>query len=56
MIDPLSQKLGDVMGGLCVLPAICGEIFWSASILSALGKLKINQTSLTTFVGVVALR
>lgn len=39
MIDPLSQRFGDRMGGLLVLPALCGEIFWSASILSALGML-----------------
>ena len=40
MVDPLSQRFGDRMGGLLVLPALCGEIFWSASILSALGRIK----------------
>ena len=38
MIDPLQEKLGDWMGAVLVLPAICGEIFWSASILGALGQ------------------
>jgi len=40
MIDPFQQKLGDRMGALMVLPAICGEVFWSAAILAALGKQK----------------
>lgn len=38
MLDPLQNKLGRNMGGLLFLPALCGELFWSASILSALGK------------------
>ncbi|KAF6026117.1 SLC5A7 [Bugula neritina] len=37
MIDPFQKKLGDWMGAVLVLPALSGEIFWSASILSALG-------------------
>ncbi|XP_067941622.1 high-affinity choline transporter 1-like isoform X2 [Watersipora subatra] len=37
MIDPFQKKLGDWMGAVLVLPAVSGEIFWSASILSALG-------------------
>lgn len=37
MIDPFQEKLGDWMGALLVLPAVCGEIFWSAAILGALG-------------------
>ena len=39
MIDPFQRKLGDHMGALLVLPAICGETFWSAVILAALGML-----------------
>lgn len=38
MLDPFQQKFGNVMGGLLFIPALCGEIFWSAAILSALGK------------------
>nr|XP_039250348.1 high affinity choline transporter 1-like isoform X1 [Styela clava] len=37
MIDPLQKKLGRRMGGLLFLPALMGELLWSASILSALG-------------------
>ena len=37
MIDPFQKKYGERMGGLLFIPALFGEIFWSASILSALG-------------------
>jgi len=38
MLDPLQRKLGKRMGGILYLPALLGELFWSAAILSALGK------------------
>ena len=38
MLDPFQQKYGERMGGLLFLPALLGEVFWSAAILSALGK------------------
>jgi len=37
MLDPLQDQYGSRMGGLLFLPALCGEVFWSAGILSALG-------------------
>ena len=37
MLDPFQEVLGSRMGGLLFLPALCGEIFWSAAILAALG-------------------
>ena len=37
MIDPFQRKYGERMGGLLFIPAVLGEIFWSAAILSALG-------------------
>ncbi|KAK7507892.1 hypothetical protein BaRGS_00000857 [Batillaria attramentaria] len=37
MLDPFHRKYGRVMGCLLYLPALTGEVFWSASILSALG-------------------
>ena len=37
MIDPFTQKYGR-WGALQALPAAVSEVFWSASILSALGK------------------
>lgn len=37
MIDPLQDSFGERMGGLLFLPALCGEVFWAAGILAALG-------------------
>ncbi|RXN04793.1 high-affinity choline transporter 1-like protein [Labeo rohita] len=37
MLDPFQQIYGKRMGGLLFIPALLGEIFWSAAILSALG-------------------
>lgn len=39
MLDPFQQKFGERMGGLLFIPALFGEIFWSAAILAALGQL-----------------
>lgn len=39
MLDPFQQLYGKRMGGLLFIPALMGEIFWSAAILSALGEL-----------------
>ena len=38
MLDPFSQKYGERMGGLLYIPALLGEVFWSAAILAALGE------------------
>ncbi|XP_063859734.1 high-affinity choline transporter 1-like isoform X1 [Scylla paramamosain] len=37
MLDPLQQAFGRRMGGMLYFPALMGETFWSAAILSALG-------------------
>lgn len=37
MLDPFQRKYGERMGGLLYIPALLGEVFWSAAILSALG-------------------
>ncbi|XP_059409233.1 high affinity choline transporter 1 [Carassius carassius] len=37
MLDPFQQMYGKRMGGLLFIPALMGEMFWSAAILSALG-------------------
>ena len=42
MLDPLQDVFGGRMGGLLFLPALCGEVFWSAGILAALGKFHID--------------
>jgi len=37
MLDPLEQRYGKRLAGLFFLPALTGEVFWSAAILTALG-------------------
>lgn len=37
MIDPLEQRYGKRMGAVLFLPALFGEVFWTAAILTALG-------------------
>ena len=38
MLDPFEQRYGRVMAALLYIPALLGEVFWSAAILSALGE------------------
>nr|KAG5713909.1 hypothetical protein BaRGS_024536 [Batillaria attramentaria] len=37
LLDPFQHKYGRVIGCLLYLPALSGEVFWSAAILTALG-------------------
>jgi len=37
MLDPLGQRFGERTAALFFLPALTGEVFWTAAILSALG-------------------
>ncbi|XP_022319213.2 high-affinity choline transporter 1-like [Crassostrea virginica] len=37
MLDPFQMKYGQRMGGLLYIPALLGEVFWTAAILVALG-------------------
>lgn len=37
MLDPLEDRYGKQMAGLLFIPALLGEVFWTASILTALG-------------------
>lgn len=43
MLDPLQDSFGERMGGLLFLPALCGEVFWAAGILAALGKMSVKS-------------
>ena len=43
MLDPLQECFGGRMGGLLFIPALCGEVFWSAGILAALGNLTFHN-------------
>jgi hypothetical protein len=42
MYDPFQQKYGNIMVALLYVAGICGDLFWSASVLAALGTLSIN--------------
>ena len=49
MLDPFQEKYGARIGGLLFIPALWGEILWSASILASLGStisviLEMNNT------------
>ena len=44
MLDPLQDAYGSRMGGLLFLPALCGEVFWSAGILAALGEYSCQKS------------
>uniref|UniRef100_UPI00398F120A high-affinity choline transporter 1-like n=1 Tax=Pristiophorus japonicus TaxID=55135 RepID=UPI00398F120A len=37
MLDPFQERYGRRIGGLLFIPAAMGEMFWTASVLSALG-------------------
>lgn len=37
MLDPFQLKYGEKFGALIIIPAIMGEVFWTAAILIALG-------------------
>ncbi|KAL1459943.1 hypothetical protein WDU94_011888 [Cyamophila willieti] len=37
MLDPFQVKYGNRIGGLLFLPALCGDVFWIASVLASLG-------------------
>lgn len=37
LLDPFQQRYGNRMGALLYLPAMCGELLWTAGILAALG-------------------
>ncbi|KAL5970450.1 High-affinity choline transporter 1 [Taenia solium] len=44
MLDPLQAKYGERMCGLLFIPALLGEIFWSAAILAALACIAMLYT------------
>ncbi len=60
MLDPLAQKYGRGMGAVLFIPALAGEIFWTAAILTALGTtfgtvLGIDFTSAIIISSVIAI-
>lgn len=54
MLDPFQRKYGQRMGGLLFIPALFGEVFWSAAILSALGAtISVIFTNISTTASIV---
>lgn len=45
MLDPFQKHYGKYSAIFLFMPALCGEIFWTAAILNALGKQKSQITS-----------
>jgi high affinity choline transporter 7 len=54
MLDPFQEKYGVRMGGLLFIPALLGEMCWSAAILSALGATVSVVIGLNTQVSIIA--
>ncbi|KAH8039278.1 hypothetical protein HPB51_005524 [Rhipicephalus microplus] len=56
MLDPLQRHYGRWMGVLLCLPAVCAEVFWSATMLAALGDTAgaIMHVNSTYFVVILA--
>ncbi|KAK2160481.1 hypothetical protein LSH36_132g01006 [Paralvinella palmiformis] len=60
MLDPFQRKYGERMGGLLYIPALLGEVFWSAAILAALGStlaiiIEIGNTTAIIVSAVIAI-
>ncbi|UCZ53166.1 sodium:solute symporter family protein [Bacillus shivajii] len=60
IIDPLEQRFGKKLAGVLYIPALLGELFWSAAILTALGTtfgtiLGIDFTTSIIISGVIAI-
>ncbi|QHT45224.1 sodium:solute symporter [Bacillus sp. SB49] len=60
ILDPLEQRFGKKMAGVLYLPALLGEMFWSAAILTALGTtfgtiLNIDFTTSIILSGIIAI-
>ncbi|EDO46558.1 predicted protein, partial [Nematostella vectensis] len=53
MLDPFTRKYGPRFGGVCFIPALIGEVFWSASILAALGSTVSVVVGLDRFTSVI---
>ncbi len=60
MLDPLSQRYGKKMAAVLFIPALSGEIFWTAAILTALGTtfgtvLGLNMTASIVLSAIIAI-
>ncbi|XP_072898018.1 high affinity choline transporter 1-like [Hemitrygon akajei] len=53
MMDPFQEKFGRVMGSLLLIPAVLGDIFWSAAILAALGATMTVILDIETYLSII---
>lgn len=49
MLDPIQEKSGAIVVVLVYFATLCGDVFWTASILVALGKLYSTSVSVYEF-------
>ncbi|KDR24329.1 high-affinity choline transporter 1-like isoform X2 [Zootermopsis nevadensis] len=54
MLDPMQQKYGSQVGGLLYIPALCGDVFWTGSILNALGSSLVVILDIDSRISVIA--
>ncbi len=45
ILDPFEEKFGQVMTGFLYIPALLGEVFWCAAVLSALGMFQLSTSN-----------
>ena len=50
MFDPFQLKYGRKIGGLLFLPQFLGDLFWSASVMAALGKIGVLERYLPIYI------
>ncbi|XP_059819426.1 high affinity choline transporter 1-like [Hypanus sabinus] len=53
MMDPFQEKFGRVLGSLLLIPAVLGDIFWSAAILAALGATMTVILDIETYLSII---
>ncbi|GCB80263.1 hypothetical protein scyTo_0016142 [Scyliorhinus torazame] len=53
MMDPFQIKFGNLMTSLLMIPAVLGDIFWSAAILAALGATMAVILDIETYLSII---
>ncbi|XP_038674643.1 high affinity choline transporter 1-like isoform X2 [Scyliorhinus canicula] len=53
MMDPFQIKFGNLMTSLLIIPAVLGDIFWSAAILAALGATMAVILDIETYLSII---
>ncbi|XP_078078918.1 high affinity choline transporter 1-like [Mustelus asterias] len=53
MMDPFQMKFGNTMSSLLIIPAVLGDIFWSAAVLAALGATMAVILDVETYLSII---